>query len=772
MPSANYSDGNYVCRDFFLFPFIDPCFFHRSGMAIFALTVCLHLVVVVGTALSGSTGNETCPSDPCGHITPLGLSLLRKRFSELSTLQSAFIIRFNLKITSTETPENIRIRGQQDTFDPTSWLWMSRDGKYILDMPLDYDFASLGMLTLREYDLDVYFTDGGSCLALSEGVCRDEAIARILGTISSKSSPASGSSKIVPGLAPSEFICRSAYTYSSFLSSTKDKVALGWKCCTSDDFLASRFSCNTVVKETKVVHQRVLFSLVIIFSVAMYILSYSVGRLRIIQFAFNGRVWDWLGNYFGFGSNSYRTYIIKGEPEHIGHWVHLSDEDLLSDDYAVTIPELWRVFGGSTRSGRCLVVFRFLFILILFAIVACYAIPMVYDRKGIEMGLFRSGEEIAINLYLIPIAWWRTSEKFWPRGVGVFLVIGIFLNQLLELMLVMVFSMGFREHPPKDPSNERMSISRRKWRPPPIRNQKPSIVAMALATIFFFFDVCLGLVLLVAVIYSVAQILVCVCLAIIIHLDIFAPWLAAAIMVVFHLMDNLEQARRPYARIRMLLHDEFLQRTHSLQAEAIEDILSFEMKYGTEGGNNEKKQPPSRFQKIPYERLSDLLVVFQHRKRPAILLTHFLNICDHLVDRRRNVFKAVARTLVFFTYVLLIVFSVTVYRSPTVLDRSVEGLVTGCVVFVLLLLPYIYRLVRDKRTAGANTVQWRFEIRRYLDSLLTNPASGATRCIKGPSFKLRQKQRWTVTKRSIEGNSGFQYIFGNIRLPTHFCPSF
>ena len=715
----------------------------------------LHSALVLLCVLMAATGvrptrnNTACSAQACKGVTLQHSDVLQKQFLDLKNLKEAYVIKLHVKYEGDRNGSKGELKQLNDTFDPLTWMWVSKYGAYIVDLPLDYNFVSLGLLGLKEYELDVIISDGGGCFLNISVECMDRAIFDLLGEMVW---PMQNLGRVHYGeYMPQEYICRSVYAYPSFMSKSNINKAVGWKCCSYEDRALQKCHTGSIIKGARPGHQKAVFAFSILLSLGVYIIFHGLIRAKLVWYASKGRSWDWVGHYFGYGPTTYRTYILDIGPGNSKRWVHVSDEQLLQGENQVSLPELWQLFGGPFHSGRCIIVFKFIFVVVAYAAVALIAVPKVYTDEENTIKLLKDGEEVALNLRSVPLAWWKTNHDFWPRNFSILLLVGFFAALILELVLVLVFVIGFRRGPPKDFQRYLKGTGKKPTKN--LKRVKNSSFALMLAVLFLLLDIILGCIIIAAVIYPLVQVVVHVCLAVIIYIDVLTPWVIAVTMTLFHIHLNFQQFRQPYADIKEILHAEFLDNKATIQAYTIwnihqnKSVRAFKSEAEDTDGSD-KEKPMNRIQKLPPRMLRTLLVTFQQDRRPTILMEHFLKVSRHLVNNRSAVWDFIVRLLLFGIYLAVIMSSITLYRSsPGGGDRSAEGLVTGAVVFVFLLLPYAYMAGRRKYKTSTCRLLWRLEIQRFLRSLETEWDGQ----FDSPEAKLRatfnrkqRREQWSV----------------------------
>ncbi len=177
-----------------------------------------------------------------------------EQFREYAFGKVAQMINFHLTSNSTDLTPLRQSPSKRDTFDPLIWSWIGQGGGHLMSLPWDYRVASLTLMTLREYDINVDIINA-QCLMNLDNVCLNSQIASMLfKTI------------LLPNIQDltSCKLCRSSYTIKTF--SKADTLGVGYKCCSIESMLNEEFTCNAATDDKMELHDVILtFSILLTF---------------------------------------------------------------------------------------------------------------------------------------------------------------------------------------------------------------------------------------------------------------------------------------------------------------------------------------------------------------------------------------------------------------------------------------------------------------------------------------------------------------------------
>ena len=210
-------------------------------------------------------GNE-CQS--CDIRIGNGVKVMQQ-FREYAFGKVAQMINFHLKSNNTDLTPLRQSKSKRDTFDPLIWSWIGQGGDHVMLLSWDYRVASLTLLTLREYDINVDIINA-QCLMNLDNACINNQIASMLfKTI------------LHPNILDltSTKLCRSSYTVKTF--SKVDTLGVGYKCCSIESMLDEEFGCNDSTDDKMELHDVILT-----FSILLTFLWYA-GKFTLLYGTFN-----------------------------------------------------------------------------------------------------------------------------------------------------------------------------------------------------------------------------------------------------------------------------------------------------------------------------------------------------------------------------------------------------------------------------------------------------------------------------------------------------
>ncbi len=712
-------------------------------------------IILISNGVIGT--NETCDLTKCSTLLISKLPHIQLQVKQAIANPKYDLVRLRFSVNDPTILGTMKANGQADTFDPVAWALVSRRGKSILQMPYDYRWASLGLLTLGETTVDIPFIvgNGVTCLKKLSGKCRDQVLLALLKSVLATTP--------IPA---SAYLCRAAYTHLSF-KNDHDVTGISMKCCDEDDMATSATTGTTCEKDfnkDKHDYRGTLLAFSIIFSSLFYITHVGWQRFALLHLALRGRSWDWLGRYFGFGNNCYHAYILRGKTGQPQHWIQLSDEELMGGRAYVTLSELWITLGGTHRSGRIIPVLRCLFLTMVVNIVAFYIVPNYYNQKDAETNLMQTGDEIGFNLRSIPISWWTLNSNHWTEVFAIVTLVGVEVNFAIDLVVSMIFCCGFREKPVKGSPLKWLGNSEQGWRKFRAKLRRTSGQAISLALLITLVHLALCFCMVCGIAYAICNITMYVAVAILYHADVLLPWLFAVIMLLYYTYDTYQDVKKPYHEVRNILFDEYLNTDTFIVAHTFEDHYKFLKEYAKKKNTNVDDIWGGKPEKVSHKKLITLRAIFHRSRKPKILFDHFLDVSDHLVDKGKVIGSALIKILLLYLYGLLVVFTITAYlpvddQSNTTLD----GLIASIILLMFMILPLIGKIeiCRRNRTINIRVTQWKFEIRRYLNSLSgeydSTPSPRRLKKLDVPVFGRRQREQVDVWLDSNE------YFFeGNI----------
>ena len=648
-----------------------------------------------------------------GQLTAENWQEAQKKYQQFKHDNSASLVQFHFDFGSDDVIKLRKELGQADTFDPTLWAWVAPRGRYLLELPLDYDLASLGLLSLSVYHVNVNLSQVGSL----KGDCLDQALSKLL-----LENITYETGKTFSALDDDGAICRSSYVHPSFMSSAP--MCVGMKCCTKstkESHHRNKYQCNTVFYDDRHKIKEVHMSFGIIFSVIFYFVYFGWKRFRILFYARKKRTWDWLRNYFGYKSKHYTTYILQGKPGQRDHWIALSEDDLVPKGGALTLADLWVALGGSRKSSRVVPVLRVLLWALVASVVINYVIPHFYQYKETAMKLMRDGQELAFNFRTIPIAWLQNHEFSWPKGFAAALLVAVYVNIFIDL--VCAFALCLCPSPEKRPTK------------PSGKNGKSggkTVCMVCIAVVIALLHIFVGVLYLVAVVYPLTQVFVFILTAALVNADIVIPYFVAVFFVFYYLRDAYMKLQKPFTQMRRLLYDEYL---HFEEASVAFEYQTFGLEQGDTTSLVQMRQVEPPRNKITRKTASHLLVLYHKDNCARILKTQYLDLCDQLIDKRKHLLTIVVHLILVLSFIGLVLFTLLTFRPPgEYFTRSLESIIAGTVALFAISIPIMYEKFGNADESSMQTTWTRYEIVRYLESLVLDYDTASKRSSAGPSI--------------------------------------
>lgn len=148
-------------------------------------------------------------------------------------------VKFHLSLKNVSSTVPLSIK-QNDTFDPSLWIWATQVGKYMLRLPLDAELLSFGLLSFHEADMDITVTESSEgCLSQQPA----DTLWNTIGLLLMESVVFLNSSAL-----GDELVCRSTYTFQHYFYS--HIAGVGYKCCLNNDRSSNNsISCDSAYND-------------------------------------------------------------------------------------------------------------------------------------------------------------------------------------------------------------------------------------------------------------------------------------------------------------------------------------------------------------------------------------------------------------------------------------------------------------------------------------------------------------------------------------------
>ncbi len=308
-----------------------------------------------------------------------------------------------------------------------------------------------------------------------------------------------------------------------------------------------------------------------------------------------------------------------------------------------------------------------------------------------QLHLLQFGNEISFHMRSVPILWWKTDSSSWPFLFSVIIVGGLHLSVIIDLIIALVFCLGYREkqsnRPPLQRADPEMGPEHVAKQAAPRERNCGAIMGAVVVAIFEIFT---GFITMAGLIYPLLNISLHVIIAIFIHADITFPWVVVISYLIFHIINTYSEAKKPFYHLKLIMYEELLRREELIIAHALPDEIK--SKVDIDDSREEiRKSYAATYEKIPRKRLVNLLIVFHRGKKPMVLLDHYLDICDHLVSRVNVIFKSVRSILCHVFLSVFVMAGLGLYQVNVARPYNLyQGIAAGATLSVVLFGPYFY----------------------------------------------------------------------------------
>ncbi|XP_074649290.1 uncharacterized protein LOC141904577 [Tubulanus polymorphus] len=628
--------------------------------------------------------NESCS------LTALNMSAIR---SEIAGYRSSGVQLINFYLSGVEL--NVSSSENDTTFNPYWWMWVSAKGTFILDMPIDYDILSVGLLTLKVEDIDFKLeSKPKGCLQKLNHKCRYALIHKVLDYALEIGKSPTGSF--------GDYICRTAYTHRSFI--TKKLVGVGPDCCMRDIYpYRNNKICTKTWDKKHGVIRVILFVLGLVLPlVVLYMMCVSP---------------DVRPHKISKGIVSYLTnrlqqidhFYVKGDGSLAGHTVLVDQNDLLP---YTTAASMWTFsdFHFPIRPSK--IGFTAVF---MSQYVALGWWLYKYSNAPHYMNYLDTHEKIAFNLRNVPVSWLITNKEFWPFVISLILVSLSFFNVLLVMFwwltelscvrrallntLIKVFIKPWSECQDNNSKAKRRS---KKW-----VYMMPNLEsAVHRLLIFVIIAVGCGSYL---VIYSLFHMVMYILTGTVLNIQIITPWLTGVSLAIYYVYKMFANIRSTYTEIQRTVFQECLSgelpvykarvvttscvHTHNVEKMTIRDPDGILVHYEN-------------------TRADKAIVFYNDSHVPMIQSRLFFHICRELSPFAPNFRRALVSLFATLLFMFLIIFTMTVFNREG--QSEISMVVTSVVTLLAALLPQFGEMFANEQVNELKKEFKRYRVTRKI----------------------------------------------------------
>jgi hypothetical protein len=655
------------------------------------MNVCVVFGAVLLWSLSGSVSAYACAANASCDVSATEMAEISDLFKQDVASWGVLGVNFWVKGIDWGLPSNDSIY----IFDPDWWSWYLEEAGSLIDMPLDYDILSLGLLSLRMKKYDLKFSSSPpGCLSALSYECKRQIVQETIINITAHDK----NSEV-------EMLCQSTIQEISLL--TGNKVGVSKRCCKRDSLKngSGRYSTDGAWHGR---HHQVRRLLVFIFGTVLPLFS-----IPLVMAWADFKPLDVGHGFVEYASNKLCKvchYKLRGSSDQQPmdkRTVITRDVELIEFEGPVmTLTSIARS-NFPIKLGKIKFTVFFLLQYIPIGLWLYY-----YNEKKDTMKYLDSWEKVMFNLRFNPFSWLHTNPNFWPYKFAIFLIVlnilsftGLCIWWLLEsttirkafMNLIIKSSLYGKSRGGKKFKIRRMEIPLEKI----FRNLFIALfVTMMVGTYM--------------VVFSLFHSAIYVIGGVVVNIEMVASWLTGIALVIYYVNKSYTGVKGKYTDIKRLVFEECLQ----LKAYKGTLLMTCDVLVNDSEHNRMLDRDKQVFE-YEWSKAEGPVLFYDKESSPMIPKRMFLKICYKIEPLKENVKKAVIDLTFTLFFLGLVVFTVAVFR-PYNASSEMSVVVTSVVTLLTALIPQLADMSNCQEQDNLEKSVLSYKVKRAVHSYKPN----------------------------------------------------
>ncbi|XP_064627548.1 uncharacterized protein LOC135487584 isoform X2 [Lineus longissimus] len=699
-------------------------------------------------SFSGSALSQTCAERAFCGVNVTEMDQIKHMFEQDVVSWGILGVNFWVKGIDWDSPSN----DSDDVFNPNWWSWYLEEAGSLIDMPLDYDILSIGLLSLRIKDYDLEFTSSPpGCLSALPYSCKRQIVHEKLLMITQRDEATHD-----------ELICQTAMHEKSLL--TGNTVGLSKKCCKRES-LKNGTDEYTKDGAWQGRHYSVKRLLVFLFGTVLPLFS-----IPLVMAWADFKPLDVGHGFVDYASNKlckFCHFKLRGSSNLQPldqRTVIMRENDLIEFEGPVMTLTSIADFDFPIKAGKMKFTILFLLQYIPIGLWLYY-----YNEKKDSMKYLDSWEKILFNLRFNPFSWLCTDPQFWPYKFALFLIVlnsmsfvGLCIWWLLEsaairkaFMNLLIKSSLYGKF------KGRGKFKARRTGVPLEKIFRNLFIALfttimigTYMVVFSFFH---------SAIYTIGGVVV--------NIELVASWLTGLALVIYYVNKSYTGVKAKYTDIKRLVFEEsLLWKVYKGSILMTCDVLV------NDSENNKMVDRDKQVFKYEWVKAEGPILLYNKDNNLMLPRRMFLRICEKLEPLKENVKKA-AIDLTFTLFFLgLVVFTIAVFR-PYNASSEMSVVVTSVVTLLTALIPQLAEMTNCQEQDNLEKSVLHYKVRKAVHSYRPNfrtLVDTSTFSPKATMIRRLSKEDYNAINPDIMAPLGTKFIGdtdSGLRTANDFNPS-